>query len=61
MNILYKTSATSTGGRDGRSISADGILDVKLATPKALGDKAAKQPTLSSCLQRVTRPALSAP
>jgi Ohr subfamily peroxiredoxin len=37
MNILYKTSATSTGGRDGRSISADGILDVKLATPKELG------------------------
>lgn len=37
MKILYKTSATSTGGREGRSVSADGILDVKLAPAKALG------------------------
>lgn len=37
MNILYKTSATSTSGRDGRALSADGVLDVKLAVPKELG------------------------
>lgn len=37
MKILYKTSATSTGGREGRSISADRILDVKLAPAKELG------------------------
>ena len=36
-NVLYKTSATATGGRDGRSTSSDGSLDVKLATPKELG------------------------
>ena len=37
MKILYKTSAKSTGGREGRSVSADGVLDVKLAPPKELG------------------------
>lgn len=37
MKVLYKTAATSTSGRDGRSISADGVLDVKLAVPKELG------------------------
>ncbi|MDN7141132.1 organic hydroperoxide resistance protein [Pseudomonas sp. JQ170] len=34
---LYIAEATSTGGRDGRSKSSDGILDVALATPKELG------------------------
>lgn len=37
VNVLYRTSATATGGRDGRSITEDGSLDVKLATPKELG------------------------
>lgn len=37
MNILYTASATSTGGRDGRSISSDKALDVQLSTPKELG------------------------
>jgi len=36
-NVLYRTSATATGGRDGRSRTADGSLDVSLATPKELG------------------------
>lgn len=35
--VLYKATATSTGGRDGKSVSSDGILDVKLTTPKELG------------------------
>lgn len=35
--VLYRAEATSTGGRDGRSISSDGLLDVKLAPPKELG------------------------
>ena len=35
--ILYTTAATSTGGRSGHSRSADGVLDVTLTTPKALG------------------------
>ena len=37
MNTLYTAVATATGGRDGRAISSDNILDVKLATPKELG------------------------
>jgi len=35
--VLYTADVTSTGGRDGRAISADGLLDVKLAPPKELG------------------------
>ena len=37
VNVLYKTSAKATGGRDGRSATTDGALDVKLVTPKELG------------------------
>lgn len=37
MQVLYKATATSTSGRDGRSFSSDGVLDVKLSTPKELG------------------------
>jgi len=37
VNVLYKTSATATGGRDGRSTTQDGSLDVKLTTPRELG------------------------
>ncbi|WP_263262836.1 organic hydroperoxide resistance protein [Pseudomonas sp. RIT-PI-S] len=37
MQALYVASATSTGGRDGRSVSNDGALDVRLSTPKSLG------------------------
>ena len=35
--VLYRAEATSTGGREGSSRSSDGILDVKLTTPKELG------------------------
>ena len=34
---LYTASATSTSGRDGRSKTDDGKLDLVLAPPKALG------------------------
>ena len=37
MQILYKASGTSTGGRDGHARSSDGLLDVRLTTPKELG------------------------
>jgi len=36
-NVLYRAHATATGGRDGRAVSSDGVLDVKLTTPKELG------------------------
>ena len=35
--IAYRAHAEATGGRDGRAISSDGVLDVALTTPKELG------------------------
>ncbi|ETF02016.1 Organic hydroperoxide resistance protein [Advenella kashmirensis W13003] len=35
--VLYVAHATATGGRDGRAVSSDNVLDVKLTTPKELG------------------------
>ncbi|HEU4845011.1 MAG TPA: organic hydroperoxide resistance protein [Burkholderiaceae bacterium] len=35
--VLYRANAKATGGRDGRAVSSDGVLDVKLTTPKELG------------------------
>jgi lipoyl-dependent peroxiredoxin len=35
--ILYKATATSTGGREGTSESSDGRLKLNLSTPKGLG------------------------
>ena len=35
--VLYRATATATGGRDGRALSSDGVLDAKLATPRELG------------------------
>ena len=37
MQIIYTAEATSTGGRDGRSISSDKHIDLKLTTPKEMG------------------------
>jgi len=37
VNVLYRTSAKATGGRDGQAATLDGTLNVKLATPKELG------------------------
>jgi len=37
VNVLYKTSAFATGGRDGEAQTADGSLKLKLSTPKELG------------------------
>jgi lipoyl-dependent peroxiredoxin len=35
--VLYTAKATATGGRDGRAVSSDQVLDVALATPRELG------------------------
>jgi Ohr subfamily peroxiredoxin len=35
--VLYTAPAQATGGRDGRAVSSDGILDVKLVKPRELG------------------------
>ncbi|AUG99309.1 organic hydroperoxide resistance protein [Pectobacteriaceae bacterium CE70] len=35
--VLYVAHAQATGGRDGRAVSSDNQLDVKLTTPRELG------------------------
>jgi len=42
IQVKYRTTATATGGRDGRAHTQDGNLDVKLATPKELGGTGAE-------------------
>jgi Ohr subfamily peroxiredoxin len=37
MQVIYKATVTSTSGRDGRAVSSDNFLDVKLSTPRELG------------------------
>ena len=37
VNVIYKTQATATGGRDGAARSDDGSVDVKLVVPKEMG------------------------
>jgi len=37
VNVLYTTTATATGGRDGEAATKDGSFKVKLSTPKELG------------------------
>ncbi len=37
VNVLYRTAARATGGRDGRAATLDGSLDLSLATPRELG------------------------
>lgn len=36
-NVLYRANARATGGRDGRAITDDGRLEVRLTTPTELG------------------------
>ncbi|MDH6151479.1 organic hydroperoxide reductase OsmC/OhrA [Paraburkholderia sp. WSM4179] len=57
MNILYKASATSTGGRDGRAVSSDNALDVKGWRHRVNSAEMAQQARIpNSCLQPATRP-----
>jgi len=35
--VLYQVQVQAVGSRDGRAVSSDGVLDVQLATPRALG------------------------
>jgi len=36
-DVIYRTTATSTGGREGHTRTADGVIDVQLSTPKEMG------------------------
>jgi osmotically inducible protein OsmC len=35
--VLYKATATATGGREGKATSSNGTFDLNLTTPKELG------------------------
>ena len=35
--VLYTAQATATGGREGRAVSSDNVLDIQLSTPRELG------------------------
>ncbi|MDF2180609.1 organic hydroperoxide resistance protein [Neptuniibacter sp. CAU 1671] len=37
MKAVYTASVTSSGGREGRSVSSDKRLDIKLSTPAEMG------------------------
>jgi Ohr subfamily peroxiredoxin len=37
MNILFRTEASATGGRTGRTAAIDGAFSVALVTPRELG------------------------
>jgi Ohr subfamily peroxiredoxin len=39
MKTLYKAKATTTGGGEGHVNSEDGIIDMKLSSPKTMGGK----------------------
>ena len=58
VNVLYRTTATATGGRDGEAATKDGSFKVKLSTPKELGGPATIR---SSCSPAAMPPASSAP
>ena len=59
--ILYQAEARATGGRDGRAVSSDEQLNVKLTTPRPSAAPAVKAPTRSNCSPPATPPASSAP
>ena len=35
--VLYRAHAKATGGRDGRAVSSDNVLDLKLTVPREMG------------------------
>ncbi len=37
MKVLYTAQATASGGRDGRTRSSDGVVDLPLSIPKEMG------------------------
>ena len=49
VDVKYRTSATAIGGRDGQAATADGSLNIKLATPKELGGAGGPGITPNNC------------
>lgn len=44
MKTLYKTSATTTGGRAGHVKTDDGLIDFDLSVPKSMGGEGGDKP-----------------
>lgn len=44
MPVVYSTSVSSTGGRDGSVRSANGVIDLQLAIPKEMGGPGGDKP-----------------
>lgn len=59
MPILYRTTASATGGRAGQAKSKDGVLDVTLTVPKELGGDGARGTNPEQLLPPVIPPASS--
>ena len=59
MSTLYSTKVTAVGGRSGTVRSDDGLLDLPLALPSALGGKGGA--TNPEQLFAATRPASAMP
>ena len=57
VNVRYSTSARAVGGRNGRTATLDGSLDVKLSRPKELGGTGGEGNNPSSCSRLATLPA----
>ena len=36
-NVMYRAHAKAIGGRDGRALSSDNVLDLKLTVPREMG------------------------
>ena len=60
---MYRAHAKVTGGRDGRAVSSDNVLDLKLTVPREMGGagEVGTNPPPSSCSPPATRPASLAP
>ncbi len=55
--VLYTAQATSTGGREGRSVSSDNVLDIQLSTPRELGGAGGPGTNPEQLSPPATRPA----
>jgi organic hydroperoxide reductase OsmC/OhrA len=43
INVLYTAHATAVGGRNGRTRSDDGLVDVQLSIPKAPASRSLRE------------------
>jgi len=54
MKVLYTAEATGTGGRNGQVKSDNGVLDLQVRAPKAMGVQMMITPIQNNYLQPIT-------